>query len=83
MNNTFVVDKNTGMTIQELRNGFLGREVTYFLINSNNKIIASSTDRKNWTMFTWIDNMKPANKDEVLNILFPSKNRQTVVEVKA
>jgi len=47
---------NTGLVIEELHNRFLGREVTYFLWHGK-RLIATSLDKKNWKMASWINRM--------------------------
>lgn len=59
---TIVTDKDTGLFVQELKNGFLGLPVTYFLWSGNN-LIAHSTDKVNWKMGTWFQKISP-NKSE-------------------
>ena len=61
----FSVESNSGLVIEELRNGFLGREVTYFLWHGK-RLIATSIDRKNWKMASWIDKMNLKQIDEGL-----------------
>jgi len=46
-------DKNTGLTLEEVRSGFLGRAVIYFLWKGN-QLIAISYDKTNWRMASWI-----------------------------
>lgn len=43
------LDVNSGLLVEELRNGFLGLPVIYFLWHGK-RLIATSTDRKNWRM---------------------------------
>jgi len=57
----FLLEKNSGLVIEELRNGFGGHEVTYFLWHGK-RLIATSHDNKNWKMSgQWNDNknLKP------------------------
>jgi len=52
----FFLETNSGLVIEELRNGFGGREVTYFLWHGK-RLIATSPDKKNWKMSgTWNEN---------------------------
>jgi len=46
-------DKNTGLTVEEVRSGFLGRPVIYFLWKGN-QLIAMSYDKTNWRLSSWI-----------------------------
>jgi len=47
-----LLEKNSGLLIQELRNGFGGHEIIYFLFNGD-RLIATSLDRMNWRMSSW------------------------------
>jgi len=48
----FNLETNSGLIIEELRNGFLGREVTYFLWHGK-RLIATSKNKKDWIMTSW------------------------------
>ncbi len=61
----FSLEKNTGLIIEELRNGFLGREVTYFLWHGK-RLIATSQDKTNWKMASWASKMNLKPIDESL-----------------
>lgn len=57
----FFLETKSGLLIEELRNGFCGHEVVYFLWHGKN-LIATSYDKKTWRMSgTWNDdkNLKP------------------------
>jgi len=57
------LETNTGLVVQELRNGFLGHEAVYLLFHGKN-LIAFSIDKKNWTMSSWITKIKLKQIDE-------------------
>ena len=59
----FFIETNSGLLIEELRNGFLGREVTYFLWHGK-RLIATSIYKKNWKMASWNtkQNLKPIDE---------------------
>ena len=59
----FSLETNSGLVIEELRNGFLGREVTYFLWHGK-RLIATSYDKKNWRMSNWINNINVITGDK-------------------
>lgn len=48
------IDNNSGLIVEELRNGFLEREVTYFLWHGK-RLVATSLDKKNWKMASWVN----------------------------
>ena len=59
----FSLETNSGLIVEELRNGFLGREVTYFLWHGK-RLIATSIDRKNWKMAGWVNGMNVVEGDK-------------------
>ena len=56
------LDSRTGLLVEEIRNGFLGREVIYVLWKDNTHV-AHSFDKINWKMGTWIDKIKVDNTE--------------------
>lgn len=63
------IDNNSGLLIEELRNGFLGREVTYFLWHGK-RLIATSIDRKNWKMASWSNKITDTSLKQIDEGLF-------------
>lgn len=49
-----MIDPKSGMTIEEVSNGFLGRPVIYYLWKDNH-MIAHSFDKVNWRIGTWFE----------------------------
>jgi len=63
------IDNSSGLVIEELRNGFLGREVTYFLWHGK-RLIATSIDRKNWKMASWANKVSDTSLKQIDEGLF-------------
>jgi len=59
----FYLETNTGLIVEELRNGFLGHKVIYFLWHGK-RLIATSLDRKNWKMSSWINHVNVIEGDK-------------------
>ena len=63
------IDNSSGLVIEELRNGFLGREVTYFLWHGK-RLIATSIDRKNWKMASLANKVSDTSLKQIDEGLF-------------
>jgi len=62
-------DNNSGLIIEELRNGFLGRKVTYFLWHGK-RLIATSIDRTNWKMASWANKVTNVSLKQIDDGMF-------------
>lgn len=62
------LETNTGLVLEEVRSGFLGLPVIYYLWHGK-RLIGHSTDKKNWVL-PWVDKMGEKSEIQITPEMF-------------